>query len=269
MKLPSRHWSDLATIDLEQADMAAQIAVLPLAATEQHGPHLPLGTDVHIMEGYLSRVYRLLPDDLRAIFLPVQTIGCSTEHRDFAGTLSLTARSALAAWSDIAESASRAGCRKLVIVNAHGGNSALIDILKQQLRAEHHMLVVSASWQRFGYPAGLFSNAELTYGIHGGDVETSLMLAFRPHLVRMELARSVGSSSLVMERKFAWLRTGRSTGFGWMSQDLSAEGVVGNAAAATAEKGEACAKHGAEAFVALLRDIEAFDLGALKQKKPD
>ncbi len=258
--LPSRHWSELTTLDVANGAMADTIAVLPVAAVEQHGPHLPLGTDAFIMEGYLARVHGRLPPELPAVFLPLQHCGCSVEHRDFAGTLSLSARAALASWSELGEAVARAGCRKLVVVNSHGGNSALIDILAHELRASCGLLVVMAAWQRFGAPAGLFAEAELRHGIHGGAVETSLMLAFRPDLVRREKCEDFVPRSVAMERDFTWLRAGRPTGFGWMAQDLSAAGAMGNARAASAEKGWSCADHGAAAFVALLQEVAAFAL---------
>ena len=261
--LPSRLWTELTTRDFATVNMAAQIAVFPVAAIEQHGPHLPLGTDTFIMEGYLDRVRTRLPAELPAVFLPIQSIGCSVEHSDFAGTLSLSARAALAAWSELAKSVLAAGCRKLVIVNSHGGNSALIDILAHELRAAHGCLVVLAAWQRFGYPDKLFSEAERTHGIHGGEIETSLMLTFRPDLVRMDQARDFVPASVAMERDLTWLRAGRPTGFGWMAQDLGADGAAGNAALATSAKGEACADYGATAFTELLQDVEMFDLASL------
>jgi len=266
--LPSRLWTELTTDDLARTDMVAHVVVLPVAAVEQHGPHLPLGTDTLIMQGYLDRVLATLPADLSVIVLPIQSCGTSTEHTDFAGTLSLSARTALAAWTDLAISVARSGCRRLVVVNAHGGNSAVIDILAQELRAAHGLLVAKASWQRFGYPEGLFSESELTHGIHGGAVETSLMLAFRPDLVRESEVRDFVPASVAMEQRFARLRAGRPTGFGWMAQDLSAAGAIGDATTASAEKGEACIAHGVAAFVELLRDVAAFDLTGLVTREP-
>ena len=262
--LPSRFWTELTSGDIEGADMARQIAVLPFAAVEQHGPHLPLGTDTFIMEGYLARVLGRLPADLPVVFLPVQSIGCSAEHGGFPGTLSLAARAALDSWSGLIDAVTQTGCRKLVLVSSHGGNSSLIDILALEARAKRGALAVIASWQRFGYPAGLFSDAECAHGVHGGQIETALMLAFRPDLVRMQAARDFASASVDVAHRSRWLRVfGRPTGFGWMAQDLSADGVAGNAAAATAATGVVCAEHGATAFVELLGDVHAFDLAGL------
>ncbi len=267
MTMPPRLWTELTTTDFGAPDVPSWIAVLPVAATEQHGPHLPLGTDAHIMEGYLGRVRALLPADLPAVFLPIQAVGSSIEHTSFPGTLSLPATAALAAWTAMAADVFRAGVRKLVIVNSHGGNSPVIDILAHALRARHQALVVLASWQRFGTPDGLFTGHELGHGIHGGDVETSLMLAFRPDLVRMEAARDFVPRSVAMERDHRWLRaTGRPTGIGWMAEDLCAAGAIGDASIATAAKGEACAAHGVAAFVELLGDVAAFDPASLGRR---
>lgn len=260
---PYRLWTELTTTDFAEADTASWIVVLPVAAVEQHGPHLPLGTDTIIMEGYLARVRARLPPTRPIVVLPVQSCGCSVEHSAFPGTLSLSAAAALAAWSEIVRSVAKAGVRKLLIVNAHGGNSALVDILAHEMRAAHGLMIVLAAWQRFGYPPNLFSEAERTHGIHGGAIETSLMLAFRPELVRMEHARNFVPASVAMETRFHYLRVGRPTGFGWMAQDLSQDGAMGDAAAATAAKGEACAEHGASAFLELLEDLASFDLTSL------
>jgi creatinine amidohydrolase len=251
--------------DFQAADMSAIIAVLPISATEQHGPHLPLGVDSFIMDGYITRVAARLPAELPVLFLPRQPIGNSVEHDDFPGTLTISAPTLIRVLTEIGECVHRTGCRKLVLANSHGGNVALLDIVAHELRARLGMFVVMASWHRFGYPDGLFSGTELLHGVHGGDVETSLMLSFRPDLVRRAEAENFESESAAIEADFTWLRTGRPTGFGWMTQDLSPTGVMGNAAAATASKGEACADYGATAFVELLQDIEAFDLARLKK----
>jgi creatinine amidohydrolase len=264
----TRLWMEMSTLDFRETDMASTIAVLPVAATEQHGPHLPTGVDVFIMQGYLDRVIGRLPDDLPALFLPIQTIGASQEHTAFAGTLSLPADVAVRTWTAIGESVARTGCRKLVLLNSHGGNAAALAQVALDLRARFDMLVVVAAWTRFGYADGLFADEERTHGLHGGEIETSLMLAFRPDLVQMHLADNFRPASLRMEQDFTWLRANRPVGFGWMAQDLSASGAMGNAAAADAGKGDTTADYGATAFIELLRDVEAFDLADL-QTEPD
>jgi creatinine amidohydrolase len=259
----SKFWAELTWPEFHAADMASAIAVLPVAAVEQHGPHLPVGVDSFIMEGYLKRATARVPDDLPVLFLPIQTIGKSNEHIEFPGTLTLSAETVIRAWTEIGESVHRAGCRKLVIVNSHGGNVTSIDIVARDLRARLGMLVVAVSWHRFGYPEGQFAPEERVHGIHAGDAETSLMLSFRPDLVKMDEARNFVPESVEIERAFRHLRVTQPIGFGWMAQDVSATGAMGNAAAATLAKGEASAEFAADAFIELLRDVEAFDLARL------
>ncbi len=262
--LPSRFWTQLSLRDMRAHDMSRVIAILPIAAVEQHGPHLPLGVDAMIMEGCIERVAARLPDDLDVVFLPIQSVGVSTEHRDFPGTLTLTNETASRLLCEIAEGVLRAGVTKLALLNSHGGNSALVSQTALELRARFGALAVVASWARFGYPDGLFSELELRHGVHGGEIETSLMLAFRPELVDMARAKNFPPATLDFERDFAWLRADRPAGFGWMAQDLSPAGAMGDASKASAANGEAVADYWATAFIELLRDIEAFDLTRLK-----
>ena len=178
----TKFWAEMTWTDFETRDMASTIAVLPIAATEQHGPHLPLGTDTFIMEGYIAKVAARLPQELPVLFLPVQNCGLSIEHTDFPGTLSVPAEPLITAWTKLCECVHRTGCRKLVLLNSHGGNTAILDVIAHDLRARLGMLVVLASWHRFGAPDGLFSAHEQAHGIHAGEIETSLMLNFRPEI---------------------------------------------------------------------------------------
>src|ERR1700751_1450369 len=212
-----RDWAEMTWGDFAAAD-PSWVAVLPLAAVEQHGPHLPLGTDAFIVEAYLARARKLLPDALNVTFLPPQAIGTSHEHRAFAGTLSLAPETLIRALTDTAESVHRAGLRKLVFANGHGGNVAALDLVALDLRVRLGMLAVPCSLSRFGYPDGLFAAEEVAHGIHGGTVETSLMLAARPDLVRTELAKNFAPASLAMTREVKQLRAGDPVGFGWLWQ---------------------------------------------------
>ncbi len=267
--VPKRDWAEMTRQDLAGSDTARWIAVLPLAATEQHGPHLPLEVDVHIAEAYLARARKIIPPELAVTFLPLQPVGVSQEHVAFPGTQTLSTEAAIRAWTRIGDSLHEAGVRKLVLMTSHGGNTAVMDIVARDLRARNTMLVVTCGWHRFGYPDGLFSTEEQRHGIHGGDIETSLMLAARPDTVQMDKADNFVPSTVAMGKEFRWLNASRPAGFGWMTQDLHPSGAVGNAKAATAAKGEAAFDHGAKAFVELLQEIDRFDLARLRKGPVD
>lgn len=261
--MPRHDFMEMTWTDIAPGEAARWIAVLPVAAVEQHGPHLPLGVDCYIAQAYLARVMPLLPADLPVTFLPVQKIGQSDEHTAYPGTLSLSHRTTIATYREIGESLHRFGLRKLVIVTSHGGNVAAVEIVARELRARLRMLVVTCAWHRFGYPPGTFEPMEQRHGIHAGDVETSLMLAHRPDLVRMERVAPAVPQTVWMAEEFKWLSAIRPVGFGWMTQDLHASGAVGDASLATAEKGERALDHGAMGFVELLVEVDRFDLARL------
>jgi creatinine amidohydrolase len=265
MTLPKRNWMEMTWQEIAGAQTGRWIAVLPLAAVEQHGPHLPLGVDTYIAEAYLARVHEMLPADLPVTFLPVQRVGVSAEHLSYPGTLTLSATTAIAAWTELGESLARAGVRKLVLITSHGGNVAAMELAARDLRARLGMLAVTVGWHRFGYPDGAFSAEEKKHGIHGGDIETSLMLAAMPATVHMDKAPNATPATIGMAREFKWLGAYRPAGFAWMTQDLNPTGAVGDATLANAQKGEAALVQGAKAFVELLREIDRFDLAGLRE----
>jgi len=244
--MTARDWLALKMPDFAALDPERTIAVLPTAAIEQHGPHLPVGTDTLIAEGMLEALRAACPADLDLLILPIQAVGKSNEHLWAAGTCTLPAETALRAWTEIGLSVARAGLRKLLIVNAHGGNLDLVSILARELRVQAGMLAVKTQWGSFGAPDGLFSAREQTYGIHGGDRETSLMLAFRPETVDMNAAQDFASSA-----EGAGIPPIGPTSYGWIASDLSEHGVVGEAHLATAEKGRALARYQAQGLVEL------------------
>lgn len=256
---PPRDWRDIYWSDVTRENAARWIAVLPLAAIEQHGPHLPLGTDVMIADAYLARVRDLLPADLPATFLPVQAVGISTEHLAFPGTLTLPSDVAIRSWTALGESLARAGVRKLVMVSSHGGNSAAMSLVAQDLRARLGLLAVTTAWSRFGTPDGLFADDEIHHGIHGGATETSIMLAAYPAHVRTDQIRNFEPRSIAMERDYRWLSVQRPAPLAWQAQDLHPSGAIGDASAASADKGRQLLDHCARAFCELLADVDRFD----------
>ena len=253
-------WGEYRAPEFGAVDPDATIAILPIAATEQHGPHLPVGTDALIAEGMLMAASAMLPESLDVRGLPIQAVGKSNEHVWAAGTLTLPAHVAIEAWTELGLSVSRAGVRKLVIVNSHGGNEEMMGIVARELRVRADMFVVKTSWSRFGHPDGMFSELERRHGIHGGEIETSLMLHFRPDLVDMAKAKDFVSLAAETDAKFKHIAPTGTHAFAWIARDLNESGVVGNAAAATAEKGRAVAEHQAKGFVELLKEVREVPL---------
>ncbi|WEX77056.1 creatininase family protein [Sinorhizobium numidicum] len=262
MSMPKARWEDNPP-DLAAIERRDWIAVLPLGAHEQHGPHLPFETDRLIAEGIVARVIARLPQDLPATFLPVEPVGYSIEHMDVPGTRTLAYDEAISRWLGIAQNLARLGIRKFVMLNAHGGNSPLMTIVATEARVRFRMLTVATSWTRFGQPEGWISAEEKAIDIHGGDIETSVMLALCPDKVDMANARNFPSRQSEFAHRFRHLRAYGPHAFGWKMSDLSPEGVAGNAAAATATRGEALLDHAVSGIIELLRDVKAFDAGEL------
>jgi creatinine amidohydrolase len=258
-----RDWTDIHWPDLAGGGCERWIAVLPLAATEQHGPHLPLGTDVMIAQAYLARVRELVPDAIPVTFLPIQPIGISTEHIDFPGTLTLPSEVALRTWFALGEGIARAGLKKLIMVTSHGGNSAAMRLVAQDLRALHGLLVVTTSWSRLSAAEEIFSPQEVNHGIHGGASETSIMLARYSEHVRRDAIADFRSVGVAMAKDYRALSTQRPAPFAWQAQDLHPSGAAGDATKASAEKGERLIDNGARAFCELLADVDKFDVNTL------
>lgn len=265
--LPSRFWADLTTRDFAHLQASGQaahtVAVLPVAAIEQHGPHLPLSVDATLLQGVIAAALPLLPDGLPALFLPPQNVGLSTEHLSYPGTLTLSPATLIALWTELGECVARAGVRKLLLLNGHGGNVAPMDIVARELRQRCGLLVYSSSWFSLPLPDevnGLFGAEEHRFGIHGGAIETSMMLHLAPATVRMEHARHWPSSSQERAARYPILGNGRSAKLGWAIEDYHPAGAVGDAAGAMADKGRAVVQAAAQALAQLIAEIHALPL---------
>ncbi len=254
--LPSGYWQDLCTTDFARVDPQRCIALLPVAAIEQHGPHLPLATDAMINQGVVDEALRQLPASASVLVLPALNIGDSLEHSTFPGTLSSGLEALLSLWLAVGEGVARAGLHKLVIFNSHGGQRAHVDLAALRLRAAHGLMVVRAHSFALGAPPGLFTATELAHGLHGGAVETSLMLHLRPELVRSDVLADFATPGPALAARGDWLGVEKPLGLGWMAQDLNPQGVCGDATAASADKGRALLKHMAD-LCQLLAEVQA------------
>lgn len=253
-------WHEFSAPDFQHIDPMKTIALLPIAAVEQHGPHLPVGTDTILNLGCIEEMIPRVPASMDLRILPVQTAGKSNEHLWQKGTVTHTAATLIEAWSEIGLSVARAGIRKLAMVNSHGGNEEIMGIVARELRVRAGMLVVKTSWTRFPPPAGLLTDDERRLGIHGGDLETSLMLHFRPGLADMSKAEDFRSSASDDEAAYKYLRPTGTHAYSWIAKDLNPHGVVGNASIATAEKGRAIANAEVSGMLELLSELERHTL---------
>ncbi len=239
------------------------IAVLPLGATEQHGPHLPFETDTIIADAIAKRVEAQMPIHINALFLDAEPVGYSPEHMDFTGSKTLDFDEAINRWIGIGENMHNRGIDKFLMLNAHGGNSPLMTIVAQELRVRFDMLAVATSWTRFIKQSPVISTTEQAIGIHGGEIETSVMLVIAPDLVNMEKAESFSSLQEKLIKNHKHLRAYGPHALGWKMGDLHPHGVVGNATNATPETGEALLEMAGDGLVELLVDIDKMKLDEL------
>ncbi len=254
-----RNWEDLTTTDFADGAFRGAVAVLPLAAVEQHGPHLPLGTDAILTDGVLDAALDRLPEGVTALRLPTQRIGLSPEHVSFPGTLTLDAETVIAQWTAIGRSVARAGIRRLVLLNGHGGQTAPVDIVALRLRAELGLTVVRATYFALLVDHPEVDQRERRFGWHGGLVETALMLAIRPDLVRADRLDDFRSAAEGVAERHRVLGVEGDTGIGWMAEDLNPAGATGNAARATTEIGRRLLDGVAGRLAGLIAEVHAFE----------
>jgi len=253
-----RFWRDWTTTELALADTARMVALLPVGAIEQHGPHLPLDTDSAIAEAVVEAAIPHLPAWDRTVVLPTQAVGRSAEHQAFPGTLSVAPALLADHWTSILRSVARAGIRRFCILNAHGGQPEVMDLVARRLRVSDALLVAHASWFDLASVDDLFPADELAHGIHGGALETSLMLAIAPDRVRRDRLADFPSNAAQWAAENRILAPDGRASFGWMAQDLNPAGVVGDASRADAGAGQTILDRAARGLAALLGEIASF-----------
>ena len=264
-----RWWQTLTTVDAGQIELSDPVVVLPVAAIEQHGPHLPLSTDLEIGLGLLSEAFRRLPDGFPAWALPPQAIGCSREHARFPGTLSLEPDQLSALIERAGEALAKIGVRRLVLSNSHGGNRHALESAGLRLRDELGMLVVHASWFRFPRPKDLdLPEGEWRHGIHGGAVETAMMMHLRPDLVRTSEAARARSFSEELGETLRRVALQGPVSFSWLAGDLNPDGAVGDATLADANLGARFVSHYGTVLAEAIEDTRAFPLDRLETDAP-
>jgi creatinine amidohydrolase len=247
-------------------DMSSMVAVLPVGAVEQHGPHLPVRVDAAINAGIIEAAVNRLAPGSPALFLPPLPVGKSNEHMAFPGTLTLSHETLSRLWFEIAESVNCAGCRRIIFFNSHGGQPQVMEIVCRELRVRLSMFAVSASWFRIADTTDLFDPHEREFGIHGGDSETSLMLHLHPDLVDMQQADNFTPRSVEIARDYTFLSPEGAVGFGWQTQDLHPSGACGDASKADSLRGRVTIDRAADALIKLIDEVARYPLEAITQQ---
>lgn len=252
----------LTTADVAAIDKRDAVVVQPIGAVEQHGPHLPLITDALVAERMTERAIALLPNDGNVWQLPTLHYGKSTEHLGRPGTITMSAQTLMSTCLDLGRSLAASGFRKLVFVNGHGGQPGLLDVVARDIRVETGLEVFPTMPGRFGLPDGI-DTVDEHYGIHGGQIETSVVWALAPELVHMELAIDDGAILGDFYASSRHLSLEGAVPTAWVTDDVSLSGVLGNAPAATLEDGRRIVAHQAQSLAEAFLEIKAFSFPTL------
>lgn len=252
----SRHLAHLRGPDVATALTESSVVVQPLGAIEQHGPHLPLVTDLAIATAVAeAAVPRAVEAGVDAWLLPPLAYTKSNEHAWSAGTIWLSARTMMSVLEDIGRCVAATRARKLVFLNGHGGNSALVAMANRELRLQFGLETFLAHPSQPADQGGASPPSEMGMGVHGGTDETSMMLHLHPELVDMKQAVRAVPEHLAGNRH---VRFGGSVAFGWTSDDFSDLGHIGDPTQASAELGRALVEGAVDSFVEVLREVSVF-----------
>jgi len=261
---PVRYWHTLTTASLAEEVRRDPVVLLLLAAVEQHGPHLPLSTDLEIGMGIVAEAFRRLPHDLPAWVLPPLALGASLEHARFPGTLSLDASLLADVVHRVGRSVAAAGARRLLLFSSHGGNRHVMEEAGLRLRDELDLLVVKTHYLRFPRPDWVgIPEVEWEHGLHGGAVETAMMLHLRPELVREAEIREAPSLGLELKESLRRVGPQGEASFSWLAGDLHPSGVAGDPRLADAGTGARLVAHYGEALAEVILETRAFPLERL------
>lgn len=256
-----QYLTELKSHEVAALDKEKTIVVLPVAAHEQHGRHLPIGTDTLILEGVLQSFRAQAPDDMQILVLPAVTVGKSNEHMSFSGTMTLSLETLIHVIGDMARSVARHGFQKFVMLNAHGGNTDVLNACARDLRDEYGLRPFVIDWWFTDFWADLLKEIQESPrdGVfHACELETSIMMALRPELV--DESESIAAFPPEQMRQNQYVTVFGPVNMGWITRDINATGVIGDATKATAEKGRMMLEFAGSKLVGIFREIEAIPL---------
>lgn len=252
----ARNFAYLTWKQVDALPRETTLLVLPTAAIEQHGHHLPLATDTLINNLVLGKALARIPAELSIYALPPLCYGKSNEHMSFPGTLSVSAHTFLAVVRDLGASIAAAGFKKVALYNTHGGNTSLVDVLARDLRAEFGLRTFSL----FGSGGAVFEGVntqERTYGFHAGEIETAFLLQATPELVHT--AEYTINYIARVDQPELLKPEGSPANFAWLTKDIAPSGVMGDPSPATAENGERWSNEAAARIAEILVAMYNFE----------
>ena len=253
----TRHLHHLSWTQIRDLQKNEGVVILPVGAIEQHGPHLPVWTDTLLVTEVLNQTLAALSAEVQAWALPPVTYGKSNEHTGFAGTFSLSAATLNAVLLDIAKGVAASGFRRLVFINGHGGNMAVLDAAARDIRAETGLMTFCLHPHLYVEPPFAISDNERRLGFHAGELETSLVLALTPDLVDMSQAPTHFALFPVSAPPLFFFGAASAA---WLSRDWSSTGVFGDATLGTAEKGQQLLAAAKVRLGQLIADISRFEI---------
>ena len=254
----SRLLGDLSALQLSAELSKDSIVVLPLGAIEQHGPHLPLNTDFVVADAVSRAAVEKFGAETNAWLLPTLPFTKSNEHAWAAGTMWLSATTMMSVIDDIGRCVASTPAKKLMFINGHGGNSALMAMMNRELRLKYGLQTFLAHPHMPADQGGSSAESELGMGVHGGVDETSVMLHLRPDLVDMSLAVRHVPEGLAKNEQ---VKFGGRVAFGWLSNDFFPEGHIGDPTGASAELGARMFAGAVESLGGAMKEISRFDFG--------
>lgn len=254
--MPFYFWEHCRPKEIYELSRRNAIVLLPVTSTEQHGTHLPLGTDTLICKGFLDYFVQNSEDvEFDVVALPFQNLGTAGEHKDYSGTLSLSPELLIGVCDTLMAQLAAHGFQRVVLLTTHGGNHPALEIISNKCRHVYNLFSMVTSLHRLGVPEGLFSTAEARYGIHAGAYEMSLMLALYPQLVSSYDSGVQPSLAAQIDKDFQLIGFNKGHRLSWTMKDLNPSGWVGDLSESSPEKGDAILRYTAKVFGAVLKEF--------------
>lgn len=254
-------WKNLSRMDIAGIAKESAVVLLPISAIEQHGPHLPVGTDTVILEKLLEKFAAEKKFESGSVVIAPQiSVGKSNEHMDFPGTLTLTTKTMYDLITEICQCIAQHGFKKIILTNSHGGNTDLLNVLSRDLRISLNIEIYVFDWWFTSFWNDIMDrqkSSKSVYGVfHACELETSLMMSFAPETVKTEEIRDEVPDALFRDNRYISLYG--PVGMGWKTKDVSQSGIIGEPQCASKEKGDIFARYAVDKLSDIVGEVLRF-----------